>query len=149
MRDRDGSLHAASGDPGVQRPSECRLQGHHRLQHSDSALSIEPATELPLITDPVVIDGTTQPGFVDKPIVELAVTPCRQEAAGSGSRAGESSVRGLVVNRFSDQIVVGVEPPPGRRERRYRIVGNYLGTDLTGAIAAGGNGNGIGIIARR
>ena len=33
--------------------------------------SIAPVTELPVIIDPVEIDGTTQPGFVDKPIVEL------------------------------------------------------------------------------
>jgi hypothetical protein len=101
--------------------------------------SIAPATELPAITDPVVIDGTTQPGFVDKPIVEL-----RGNALPAGSRglrllAGDSVVRGLVVNRFSHQVAIG-EPQAGDANR---IVGNYLGTDLTGSTAAGGGVNGV------
>src|SRR5262245_55946603 len=33
--------------------------------------SIQPLSALPTITDPVIIDGTTQPGFVGAPIVEL------------------------------------------------------------------------------
>ena len=82
--------------------------GSKDIPSPSNTLSIAPATELPVITDPVVIDGTTQPGFVDKPIVEL-----RGDALAAGSRgirilAGDSTVRGLVVNGFSDQIVVGV-----------------------------------------
>ena len=33
--------------------------------------SIQPATVLPTITDPVVLDGTTQPGWTSGPIIEL------------------------------------------------------------------------------
>src|SRR2546430_2551126 len=32
--------------------------------------TIAPLTPLPMITDPVVIDGTTQPGFAGTPIIE-------------------------------------------------------------------------------
>jgi CSLREA domain-containing protein len=109
-------------------------------------LSIAPATELPVITDPVVIDGTTHPSFVDKPIVELKGDALAAGSRGIRIRAGDTTVRGLVVNGFSDQIVVGVvgvQPPAGDG---VRIVGNYLGTDLTGTSAAGGNASGIHII---
>ena len=33
--------------------------------------TIQPLTTLPTITDPLLIDGTTQPGFVGSPIIEL------------------------------------------------------------------------------
>ena len=33
--------------------------------------TIIPQTALPTVSDPVVIDGTTQPGFAGRPIIEL------------------------------------------------------------------------------
>ncbi len=104
------------------------------------------ASELPLITDSVVIDGTTQPGFVDKPIVEL-----RGDAPGCRKPRDQDPCRRHYRSRARRQRFLG--PDRGRRGRRepqagdgVRIVGNYLGTDLTGTIAAGGNANGIHII---
>ncbi len=48
--------------------------------------SIAPVTELPAITDPVEIDGTTQPGFVDRPIVDCeAMRSPRSGTGGFGS----------------------------------------------------------------
>ena len=47
---------------------------------------IQPGSELPLITDPVVIDGTTQPGFLDEPIVEL-----KGDKTAGGSRGGDAA----------------------------------------------------------
>ena len=41
--------------------------------------TINPATELPTITETVTIDGTTQPGFSGSPIIELngvGIDPC-------------------------------------------------------------------------
>ena len=99
-----------------------------------ASTSIHPGAELPLITDTVVIDGTTQPGFVDAPIVEVNGTGL---AGGSrGLRIGDAGgtvVRGLAVNGFSVQIAIG-EPQAGAG---VRIVGSYLGTDATGGVAAG------------
>lgn len=94
--------------------------------------AITPATELPTITDPVEIDATTQAGFVDRPVVELS-----GEALPTGSRglrllAGDSLVRGLVVNGFSFQIAI--EPLAGNGNR---ITGSYLGTDVGGTTAVG------------
>ena len=32
---------------------------------------ITPSSPLPVVTDPVVIDGTTQPGYSGRPVIEL------------------------------------------------------------------------------
>jgi CSLREA domain-containing protein len=93
--------------------------------------SIAPATDLPDIADPVEIDGFSQggPGYAGDPIVEL-------RGPASSSRglvlvAGDSTVRGLVINRFGEQIRIDVDAGDGNR-----IVGNFIGTDVTGMVAA-------------
>ncbi|MFY9574188.1 MAG: VCBS repeat-containing protein, partial [Blastocatellia bacterium] len=59
--------------------------------------TIKPQSALPTITDPVTIDGTTQPGFSGKPLIQMSGS-----AAGftTGLRigAGRSVVRGLTIN---------------------------------------------------
>ena len=98
--------------------------------------TIAPTSALPFITDPVVIDGTTQPGFAGRPIIELAG---HLDPSGSGlqirNTAGNSVVRGLVVNRFRG---VGI----GVTADNVRIEGNYVGTDVTG-LQARGNRDGV------
>ena len=54
--------------------------------------------------------------------------------AGFGSVPETSLVRGLVINRF-DIDMISIERPAGDA---IRIAGNYLGTDITGSDAAGG-----------
>src|SRR5438105_1386324 len=53
--------------------------------------TIAPASALPVVTDAVVIDGTTEPGYANKPIVELS-------GQGIEISAGHSTVKGLVLN---------------------------------------------------
>ena len=97
--------------------------GHHIIQ---------PLTALPTITYPVIIDGTTQPGFTT-PIIELDGT----NVAGDGEyglniTAGGSTVRGLIINRFSGSSGGGIFLTNGH----YNIIeGNYLGVDFTGSIS--------------
>ncbi len=64
-------------------------------------LSIFPASALPLVTDPVTIDGTTQPGFAGRPMVELAGTSAGANANGLHISAGNSIVRAMAINRFT------------------------------------------------
>jgi PKD repeat protein len=57
-------------------------------------------TGLPTVSDPVVIDGTTQPTYIGvHPVVELT----GNGGGGTGLliTAGDSTVRGLVINNFS------------------------------------------------
>jgi hypothetical protein len=100
--------------------------------------TIAPASRLPEITGPTIIDGRSQPGYVGTPIVELAGAAAGTGAYGLRITGGGSTVRGLVINRFSG---VGIEISGGSSNV---IAGNYVGLDLTGSIA---RPNGLGGIA--
>lgn len=100
--------------------------------------TITPLSTLPAITSPVVIDGTTQPGFTGTPIIELDGTNSviGQGTPGLNIAAGDSTVRGLVINRFSGS---GIRLSGNGSNV---IADNYIGTDVTGTVALG-NGGGI------
>ena len=57
-------------------------------------------TKLPTIADAVTIDGTTQSGYIGAPIIELNGTSASM-SNGLNITAGNSTIRGLVINRFS------------------------------------------------
>src|SRR6266550_2871304 len=61
---------------------------------------ISPASPLPPITDPAIIDGTTQSGFTtdNKPVIEINGALAGGQA-GLRLIAGGSTVRGLAINR--------------------------------------------------
>ena len=84
------------------------------------------ASLLPAITDPVTIDGTTQPGFGGTPIVELNGNGLGGN--GLGVSAGNTTIRGLAINRFAQGISLVTSGG-------NIIEGNYIGTDTTGTIA--------------
>ena len=115
------------------------------------ARTISPLSALPVITDPVVIDGTTQPGFAGTPIIELDGRLTPQGTPGLEISAGRSRVRGLAINGFgfADCNVPGnVDISVGSgimlsSEGNNIIEGNYLGTNLAGTAALCNSGNGI------
>ncbi len=59
--------------------------------------TITPGSALPAITDPVIIDGTTQLGYAGTPVIELNGTSAAP-ANGLNILAGFSTVRGLTIN---------------------------------------------------
>src|SRR5262249_20096432 len=99
---------------------------------------IQPTAALPPITDPVILDGTTEPGFAGKPIIHL-----NGSSAGAGGvagltiSAGGSVVRGLIINRFSGD---GIDLTTNGGNV---IRGNYIGTAVGGLSAAANGGVGI------
>ena len=81
---------------------------------------------LPPITDPVTIDGTTQPGApAAAPKIELA-GPTSQAAPAYDHRR-KPTVRGLIINQFSTGVAVSLGSAGGNV-----VAGNYIGTDATG-----------------
>ena len=97
--------------------------------------TITPATALPDITDPVIIDGTTQTGYAATPLIELngsAVAP----GNGLTILAGSSTVKGLAINRFGHGIVL-------LTGGGNVIQGNFLGTNATGTASLPNSGDGI------
>ena len=63
--------------------------------------TITPLSALPKVTDPVIIDGTTQPGFAGSPIIEVSGASAGQNVIGLNIAAGNSTIKGLVINGFS------------------------------------------------
>jgi Right handed beta helix region len=94
------------------------------------------SSNLPSITNPVIIDGWTQPGFVDKPLIEIRGS----SSLGDGIRitGGTGSVlRGLIVNSFGDDGIQ-LNGPGGNV-----VEGCYVGLSADGASNMGNGETGI------
>src|SRR5262249_9784503 len=94
--------------------------------------------QLPLITSPLTIDGTTQPGTGPGPGIELDGEQAG-EANGLQVTGGGSTIRGLVLNRFGSSAVV-LQGAGGNV-----VSENYIGTNAAGTASAP-NGTGIDIV---
>ena len=100
-------------------------------------------TALPIINDPVIIDGTTAPGFAGQPVVEIngSLLP---DPYGLHITAGNSTVRGLVISGFGARA--GSTNGIGIVLENFGnnvVEGNYIGTDLTGQVAKGNLSYGV------
>ena len=103
--------------------------------------TITPITPLPALTQPTNLDGTTQPGYTGTPLIEVNGSTAGAPATGIHLTAGNSTVRGLVIDSFNGNgILIDTNGSDV-------IQANYIGTDKTGATAAPNTGNGIQIIA--
>src|SRR5215217_7444286 len=96
-------------------------------------------SSLPLIGDSVTIDASTQPGYAGQPLIELDGTNCTFNSPAFEIYAGNTTIRGFVINRFQSDGLSIFERPGNIVE------GNYIGTDKTGTIALPNNNRGIGI----
>ena len=100
--------------------------------------TIQPTSPLPTVINPVIMDGTTQPGYaVGAPVIELDGTNAGFSADGLVLVGGGSTVRGLVINRFNSNGIV-ITTTGGNT-----IEGNFIGTDATGTVALGNTLNGV------
>jgi CSLREA domain-containing protein len=96
--------------------------------------TIVPASELPPISDPLVIDGLSDP---DSARVELVGTGAGANADGLSVDA-ESTIRGLVIRNFgNDGIDITIDAIG------THIESNFIGTDAAGTDDQGNGGNGI------
>jgi hypothetical protein len=97
--------------------------------------TIRPASALPTITNPVILDGTIQPGYAGTPLIELTGDAAGPRVNGLTISAGDSTVRGLVIHDFGTGIDL-------KTCGGDIIVGNFIGTDPGGTLALG-NDSGI------
>lgn len=129
----------ANAKPGADTIIFNIASGPQTINVGSSATDFKP---LPVITDQVIIDGTTQPGFLDRPIIELngnsVANKTGEIASGLYITAGNCTVKGLVINRF---LSGGIRLEGGSNT----IQGNYIGTDLTGTLALGHSDNGLSV----
>jgi hypothetical protein len=100
--------------------------------------TITPLSPLPTITDPVIIDGTTQLGYSTTPVIELDGS--QAGANGLFITAGGSTVEGLDIHSFSG---AGILLESGGNNV---LQSDFIGTDPTGTVAEG-NGEGVHIYA--
>jgi uncharacterized repeat protein (TIGR01451 family) len=94
---------------------------------------------LPAITSPVIIDGTTQPGYAGSPLIELNGTSAGSSQNGLFITAGSSTIKGLAINRFDG---LGIRLESGENV----IEGNYIGTDVSGTVDLGNRLGGVFIV---
>jgi parallel beta-helix repeat protein len=98
--------------------------------------TISVLSALPPLTHPVIINGSSEPGFAGKPIIQI-----------NGAKAGRSTglrivasgctVRGLIINRFGGH---GIEISGAGTNI---IQGNFIGTDAAGTGDKPNGGEGI------
>jgi len=100
--------------------------------------TIVPASALPTITDPVTIDGSTEPDFAGTPVVEIDGSSAGVGARGLQLLGGSngSTIRGLVINNFDNR---GIHVASASNT----IAGNWIGLDIDGVTAAGNNTQGL------
>lgn len=135
--DGPGSLRQAIIDAN-QNPNDPLEPDIIQFNIDKSAPSIAPLTALDAITEAVVIDGTSQPGFNGSPLVELNGSLAGAGAHGLTIAANDVVVRGLAINRFDgDGIrILG---------NNNLLEGNFIGADVTGLLDLGNGGNGASI----
>jgi probable HAF family extracellular repeat protein len=97
--------------------------------------TILPLSPLPEISDSVVIDGTTQPGYLYNPVIEI-------DGAGTGISngliisGGNSTLKSIAINSFSGAGV-------GLISEGNMIEGCYIGVSPDGTTDKGNGGDGI------
>ncbi len=88
--------------------------------------TITPLSPLPLVTGAVAIDGTTQSPGSSTPPIELNGTSTGSEIKALIIAGGNSTVRGLAINRFNG---TAIELTGGGSDI---VEGNYIGTSAAG-----------------
>jgi parallel beta-helix repeat protein len=97
--------------------------------------TITPSSQLPALNSFITIDGTTQPGYLNKPIIELNGSSAGFSSVGLQLQ-GNDMVSGLIINRFLAQ---GIILSGGNNI----VQKNYIGTDVNGTLARGNGSYGI------
>jgi hypothetical protein len=98
--------------------------------------SIRPISPLPSVTDAAILDATSQPGYTNTPLIEIDGSNISDLVSGLTITAGNSTVKGFVINRFAEGIRLITAG-------NNTIQGNYIGTDVTGNIDLGNTVDGI------
>jgi hypothetical protein len=124
------AINAANSNPGI---DTIRFQ----ITGTNPIKTIDLASALPAITEPVTIDGTSQPGYDGHPLIELNGANAGAGANGLTITGGATLVKGLIINRFSGD---GISVSGGNNNT---FQSNYIGTDAAGNVDLGNGLNGV------
>lgn len=100
--------------------------------------TIRPTSALPALTDSVLLDGTTQPGFTSTPLIEIDGSLAGAGVDGLVLTGGSSILRGLIINRFSRNGVV-----LSTSATNHAVEGCWIGLASNGSSGAGNGTAGI------
>ena len=105
----------------------------------NGAHTIDVASALPLISEAIIIDGTTDPDFAGSPIIVLNGTGVAGSANGLDFDAGSdgSTIKGLSIGGFSAS---GIRL---NSSSNHTLQGNYFGVNATGVQPVGNGLNGL------
>jgi parallel beta-helix repeat protein len=144
----DGSLRQAilnaNSNPGTDTIHFSIGTGHQR---------ITPASVLPAITDPVILDATSQPGYAGAPLIELYGASAGAGVTGLTITGGGSTVLAINIDHFTGD---GIDLTTNGGDT---IQGSYLGSanggngilvtsagnTIAGNVISGNTGNGVDI----
>ncbi len=143
-----GALLAANGAADTDRIEFGIPDTDASYQASTAHWRIDVVSALPLIEQPVEIDGYTQPGAVENTLTpdqggSNAVLKIELQNASVNPLDGLSSgnnvaalivIRGLAIHHFTNQIAFN-------SLAANRVEGCFLGTDITGSVAANSGNN--------
>ena len=102
------------------------------------AQTISPTSGLPVITEAILIDGTTQPGYAGSPLIQLDGSFSGGAAFGLRLDGGNSTIRGLIVSNFNTSNAAGIFLTSNNNV----VQSNWIGTNAAG-IGPAGNSDGI------
>ncbi len=103
------------------------------------AHTISPVSQLPSVIGPVSINATTQPGYANAPLIELAGN-LTDPGLGFGPGSSNSSVKGMAINRF----LVGIT----LQNTNTTVESCYFGLRPDGSAAGAVNQQQVGIDIR-
>ena len=89
---------------------------------------------LPEITDRVVIDATTQPGYAGTPLIEIDGTALSSGSSGLVIKSGGSTIRGLSIGNFRNDHGIWLNNCDNNV-----IQSNYIGVAANGTTARNNN----------
>lgn len=90
---------------------------------------ISPLIGLPAITERVVIDATTQPGYAGSPLIEIDGTAI-QNGNGFQINAGGTTIKGLAIGNYSGGAAIALNNCDNNV-----IQGNYIGVAANGTTS--------------
>lgn len=101
--------------------------------------NIAPASALPTISEPTLIDGTTQSGYAGQPLVAIVGSSAGANVNGLVLLTSNCEVRALAINRFDGN---GIQINGSGNV----VAGCFIGTSLAGVLKLGNSAAGVTIV---
>ncbi len=110
---------------------------------SSGGLTISPGSALPVITNPVTIDGSTQPGYTSAPLIEISGVNAGSAVNGLEIATSNCVIRALAIDLFRGDDYYTGDAIQITNSGGNVVEGCYLGIAPDGITPAGNAGAGV------